>query len=60
VSRRGMIRRKIQRLEVVIIGFNFRTFLDRVAQIAEAADDLVHRLDDGMLRTEGAAECRAE
>ena len=52
---RGMIRRKIQRFEVVVVGFNLRAFLDRVAQIAEDADDLVHRLDDGMLRADGAA-----
>src|ERR1700675_1379592 len=48
-----MIRRKVQRFEVVIIGFNLRTFLDRVAQIAEDANDLVHRLDDGMFGADG-------
>ena len=35
---RGMIRREIQRLEIVVIGFNLRTFFDRVAEIAEDAD----------------------
>jgi hypothetical protein len=52
---RGMVRRKIQRLEVVVIGFDLGTFFDRVAQIAEDGDDLVHRLDDGMLRADGTA-----
>ena len=52
---RGMVRRKVQRLEIVVIGFNLRTFLDRVAQIAEDANDLVHRLDDGMFRADGTA-----
>src|SRR5207245_2176309 len=55
---RWMIRRKVQRLEIVVIGFNFRTFLDRVAQIAEDANDLVHRLDDGMLHADGATNAR--
>ncbi len=52
---RRMVRRKIQRLKVVKIGFNLRTFLDRVAQIAKDPNNLVHRLDDGMLRAEGPA-----
>jgi hypothetical protein len=30
---RGMVRRKIQGLEVVVIGFNLRTFFDRVAEL---------------------------
>src|SRR5258708_33966027 len=48
-----MVRRKIQRFEVVVIGFNLRAFLDRIAEIAEDANDLVHRLDDGMLGADG-------
>src|SRR5882762_5767277 len=48
-----MIRRKVQRFEVVVIGFNLRTLLDRIAEIAEHANDLVHRLDDGMFRADG-------
>src|SRR6266849_7166421 len=48
-----MIGRKVQRFEVVIIRLNLRPFLDRVAEIAEDANDLVHRLDDGMFRADG-------
>src|SRR5713226_1551225 len=56
---RGMIRRKVQRFKVVIIRLNLRPFLDRVTQIAEDANDLVHRLEDGMFhadRTTNAGE----
>ncbi len=45
---RGMIRRKVQRLEIVVISLNLRTFLDRVPKIPEDAHNLVHRLDHGM------------
>src|SRR5260370_9172090 len=48
-----MIRRKVQRLEVVIIGFNLRSFLDRVAKVSEHANDLVHGLDDRMFHADG-------
>ena len=53
---RRVVRRKIQRLEVVKVGLNLRAFLDRVAEIAEDANHLVHRLDDGMLRAGGTAD----
>ena len=52
---RGMVRRKIQRLEVVVVGFDLRAFGNRVAEIAEDGDDLVHRADDGMLRAQRTA-----
>ena len=52
---RGMVRRKIQCFEIVVVGLDDRTFLDRVAEIAEDGDDLVHRLDHGMLGAERAA-----
>ena len=52
---RRMVGRKIQRLEVVIVGLDHRPFLHRVAEIAEDGDDLVHRLDHGMFRAERAA-----
>src|SRR5260370_37548635 len=55
---RGMVRRKVQRLEVVIIGFNLRSFLDRVAQIAKDSNNLVHRLDDGVFHADGATNAR--
>ena len=51
---RWMVRWKIQRLEVVVIGFDLRALFYRVTEIAEHADDLVHRLDDEMLRADGA------
>src|ERR1700674_3767204 len=56
---RGMVRRKVQRLEVVVISFNLGAFLDRVAEIAKDTNDFVHRLDDGMFhadRTTNAGE----
>ncbi len=34
---RRMVRRKIQRLEIVVVGLDLRTFFDRVAEIAEDA-----------------------
>src|SRR5208337_4731592 len=52
---RGMVRRKVQSLEIVKVGFNLRPFLNRVAQIAEDANHLVHRLDDGMFGADGTA-----
>ena len=52
---RRMVRRKIQRLEVVVVGLDHRPFLNRVAEIAEDGDDLVHRLDHGMFGAERAA-----
>src|SRR5271166_502445 len=51
-----MVGRKVQRLEVVEVGFNLRTFFDRVAQVAEDGNHLVHRLDNGMLGADGAAD----
>ena len=55
VSRAGWFGGKFRRLEIVVVGLNLRTFFDRIAQVAEDADNLVHRLDDGMLRAEGTA-----
>src|ERR1700733_12881392 len=52
---RGMVRGKVQRLEVVIISFNFGTFLNRVTEITEDAYYLVHRLDNRMFRADRAA-----
>ena len=52
---RGMVRRKIQCFEIIVVGLDHRTFLDRVAEIAEDGDDLVHGLDHGMLGAERAA-----
>ncbi len=53
---RGMVGRKIQRLEVVVVGLDLGSFFDGVAEIAEDADDLVHCLDDWMLGTDGTAD----
>ena len=55
---RWMVRRKVQRLEVVIIGFNLRTLFDRVAQIAEDTDNFLHRLDYKVFRANGSANAR--
>src|SRR5712692_2847898 len=48
-----MMGRKVQRFEVVIIRINIRHVSDRVAEMAEDDNDLVHRLDDGMFRADG-------
>ena len=53
---RGMVRREIQRLEIVVVGFDHRAFGDRVAQFLEYADDLVHRFDDGVFCANGTAD----
>src|SRR6185437_13351656 len=47
---RGMVRREVQRLEIVVVGLNHRAFGDRVAEVLEYADDLVHGADDRVLR----------
>ena len=47
---RRMIRRKIQRLEVVIIGFNDRPVSNGVAKLLKDPNHLVRGLDNGMLR----------
>jgi hypothetical protein len=53
---RRMIRRKIQRFEVVVIRFDDGAFGDRVSQLFEDADDFISRLDDGMLGADGTAD----
>ena len=57
---RRMIRRKVQRLEVVVVGLDLGAFADGVAHRLEDRDDLVHRAHDGMLRAQADGECRAE
>src|SRR5258705_5792285 len=51
----GMVRRKIQGFEIVVVGLDLWTFFNGVTKIAEDADDLVHRLDDGMLYSQRTA-----
>src|SRR5579864_1619822 len=50
-----MIRRKVQRFEIVIVGFNHRTFGDRISEIAKNGDDFVLRADDRVLGADRAA-----
>src|SRR6185437_14485584 len=52
---RGMVRREVQRLEIVVVGFNHRAFSDRVAEVLEYADDLIHGADDRVLGADGPA-----
>ena len=51
-----MVRRKIQRFEIVVVGFDDWTFSDRIAQLLENAYDLMHRAHDRMLGADGAAD----
>ena len=51
-----MVRRKIQRLEVVVVGLDLGAFGNRVAQIAEDRNDLVHGADDRVLGAEWTAD----
>src|SRR5207302_8796362 len=53
---RRMVRGKIQRLEIVVIGLDLRSFLDRISEIAEHGDHFVHGLDDRMLGAERATD----
>ena len=46
---RGMVGRKVQRLEIVVIGLDLGALGNRVAKIAEHAHHLVHRADHGVL-----------
>ena len=52
---RRMVRRKIQRLEVVVIGFDDGAFRNGIAEFLKDTDDFAHRTDDGMLGADGAA-----
>ena len=52
---RRMIRRKIQRLEIVVVRFDLGTGANGIAHRLEDRDDLVHRADDGMLRAQRTA-----
>ncbi len=55
---RRMVQRKVQRLEVVVVGFDLGPFGDRVAHRLEDADDLVGDKRDGMRGAEFALVCR--
>ena len=47
-----MVRRKVQRLEVVVVGLDFRADADGVAHVLEDAHDFVHGADQRVLRAE--------
>src|SRR5438477_10374677 len=51
-----MVRREIQRFEIVVIGFDHRSLSNRIAEIAKDGDDFVHGADDRVLRADGAAD----
>ena len=53
---RGMVRRKVERLEVVVVGLDLGTFADGVAHRLEDGDDLVHHAQHGMLDADGALD----
>ena len=52
---RRVVGRKVQRLEVVVVGLDLRAFAHRVAHGLEDGDDLVQRADDRVLGADGAA-----
>ena len=51
---RRMVRRKVQRLEVVVVGLDLGTFADGVAHRLEDGDDFVHHAQHRMLDADGA------
>ena len=55
---RRMVHRKIQRLEVVIVGLDNRPLSHGVAKLLKNGNDLMHRLDDRMLGADGTANAR--
>ena|SRR5436305_578837 len=53
-----MVRRKIQRLEIVVIRLDHRAFGHRVTEVLKHADNFVLRANDGMLGAKGTADTR--
>src|ERR1019366_19037 len=51
-----MVRREVERLEVVVVGLDLGTFADRVAHRLEDGDDLVHHPQHGVLDADGALD----
>ena len=58
VSRAGWFGRKVQRLEIVVVGLDLRAFANRVAHRLEDRDDLIHHAQHGMLDTDGTLNAR--
>ena len=53
---RRMVRREVQRLEVVVVGLDLGAFADGVAHRLEDGDDFVHHAQHGMLDADGAVD----
>src|SRR5579871_83903 len=53
-----MIRRKVQGLEIVVVGFNLRSLGYRITHLREYPDNLVHGPDDRMLGPKRAMNSR--
>src|SRR5437588_448752 len=51
-----MVRRKIQCLEVIVVRLNHRPLGNRITQLLEDGDNLVHSLDDWMLNADGMTD----
>ena len=49
---RGMVGRKVERLEVVVVAFDLGAFGDGVAHFDEDRDELVEGAQDGMTHAE--------
>ena len=47
-----VVRRKIERFEIVVVGFNFGSNTDRVAHVFKDANDFVHGANQRMFRAE--------
>src|SRR5437868_10355197 len=55
---RRVIRREVERLEVVVVSLDLGTIGDRVSHRLEDPDDLVHGLDQGMLDANWPGDAR--
>ena len=53
---RGMVRREVERLEVVVVGLDLGAFADGVAHRLEDGDDLVHHAQHGVLDADRAMD----
>ena len=50
---RRVVRRKIQRFKIVVVGFHFGSDTDRVAHVFENTDDFLHGANQRVLRAKG-------
>jgi hypothetical protein len=53
---RGMVRREVERLEIVVVGLDLGAFADGIAHRFEDGDDLVHHAQHRMLDADGTLD----